>query len=307
MCPLCRVAHKSDREYIWHFFDEGADQGESIDAVRRARGFCDEHIEMLRRIEIEGMNSTLAISTMFADTFPGIVEDLDSLTPDAHFRRAPCPACANRDERLHANAQYLLDELATSPGHRETFEASPGLCFRPSTTDFTAAEQGPLLDAVRRLGGIERWAGEFGLPYVPRISRGVGTRRETSLWDDARIEAAISPLIEELGRWPTKGEFRGAGLSKALAAVYTQGGSAVWQQRFGVEPRAFEGPVPDRRRGIRSSWRPGYATSVTDVRPGRRSRSSRPLAITGSTRLPQGTEESTTGKSAWRSRRVLSA
>lgn len=129
MCPLCRVAHKADREYIWHFFDEGADQGESIDAVRHACGFCGEHIEMLRRVEMEGMKSTLAISTMFADTLAGIVEDLLALAPEARFRRAPCPACANRDERLRANAQYLIDELATSPGHRETFEASPGLCF----------------------------------------------------------------------------------------------------------------------------------------------------------------------------------
>jgi hypothetical protein len=22
MCPLCRVAHKADREYLWHFFEE---------------------------------------------------------------------------------------------------------------------------------------------------------------------------------------------------------------------------------------------------------------------------------------------
>jgi Family of unknown function (DUF6062) len=129
MCPLCRVAHKADREYIWHFFDEGAQRGESIDAVRGACGFCDEHIEMLRRIDIEGMKSTLAISTMFADAFEGIVEDLESLTSDTRFSRAPCPACANRDERLRANARYLLDVLSTSPGHRETFEASPGLCF----------------------------------------------------------------------------------------------------------------------------------------------------------------------------------
>jgi hypothetical protein len=129
MCPLCRVAHKADREYMWHFFDEGADQGESIDAVRSAFGFCSDHIEMLRRIEMEGMKSTLSISTMFADTLAGIVEDLDSLSTGSSFRRGPCPACANRDERVQANARYLLDELATSPGHRETFESSPGLCF----------------------------------------------------------------------------------------------------------------------------------------------------------------------------------
>ncbi len=129
ICPLCRVAHKADREYIWHFFDEGTDHGDSIDTVRRACGFCDDHVEMLRRIEIDGMKSTLAISTMFADTLAGIVEDLDSLTANDAFRAAPCPACANREERLRANARYLLDELATSPGHRETFEGSCGLCF----------------------------------------------------------------------------------------------------------------------------------------------------------------------------------
>ena len=129
MCPLCRVAHKADREYIWHFFDEGADQRDSIDTVRRACGFCAEHIEMLRRIEVDGMNSTLSLSTLFADSLAGIVEDLDALTPQTRFHRAPCPACASRQRALDANAHYLLDELATSPGHRQTFEESSGLCF----------------------------------------------------------------------------------------------------------------------------------------------------------------------------------
>lgn len=129
MCPLCRVAHKADREYIWHFFDEGSDSGEQIDQVRAAYGFCAEHVEMLRRLEMEGLKSTLAISTMFADTLKGIVADLDQLTPDQPFEPAKCPACANRDERLEVNAGYLLDELATSPGHRSNFESSPGLCF----------------------------------------------------------------------------------------------------------------------------------------------------------------------------------
>jgi hypothetical protein len=129
MCPLCRVAHKADREYIWHFFDEGADQGESIDTVRNAFGVCAEHIEMLRRIDLDGMRSTLAISAMFADVFSGIVDDLASLAPDAPFRPARCPACANRDHQLRTNAGHLVDDLATSPGRRDTFRGSPGLCF----------------------------------------------------------------------------------------------------------------------------------------------------------------------------------
>jgi hypothetical protein len=45
-------------------------------------------------------------------------------------------------------------------------------------------------------------------------------------WTDAAITAAISPLIDALGRWPTKGEFRAVGLTSALAAVYRHGGRA---------------------------------------------------------------------------------
>ncbi len=129
MCPLCRVAHKADREWIWHFYDERSNDMTAIEEVRRAYGLCSEHVEMLRQIDVENMKSTLSISTTFADTFRGIVEDLDTLTPDAAFTPALCPACADRDDYVHNNAVFLLDMLATSPGHRDKFQASPGLCF----------------------------------------------------------------------------------------------------------------------------------------------------------------------------------
>lgn len=129
MCPMCRVKHKADREYIWQFFDEGDRKGESIDELRASCGFCHEHMEMLRRIEVDGMHSTLGISTMFAETFAGIVEDLEVQNLAAPFTRAACPACASRERYLEANASYLLDELATSPGRRDAYESSPGLCF----------------------------------------------------------------------------------------------------------------------------------------------------------------------------------
>ncbi len=128
-CPLCRVAHKADREYIWQFYDERSNDGAVIDGVSRACGFCSEHIEMLRRIDLEKVGSTLAISTMFSDTFAGIATDLSALQADSPFVREPCPACAARDEYLRKNAIYLLDLLATSPRHQEQFESSPGLCF----------------------------------------------------------------------------------------------------------------------------------------------------------------------------------
>ena len=129
MCPLCRVAHKADREYIWHFYDERSNDMDAIDGVRRAFGFCAEHIEMLRRIDVEDMKTTLSISVLFADTFAGIVDQLRQISPDAAFEPARCPACVSRDEYLDRNALYLLDMVATSRGYREEFESSPGLCF----------------------------------------------------------------------------------------------------------------------------------------------------------------------------------
>ena len=129
MCPLCRVAHKADREYIWHFYDERSNDMAAVEEVRRAFGFCAEHMDMLRRIDVEDMKTTLSISVLLADTFAGIVEELEGLSPDAAFEPAQCPACASREGYLHRNALYLLDMLATTAGYRNTFEASAGLCF----------------------------------------------------------------------------------------------------------------------------------------------------------------------------------
>jgi hypothetical protein len=129
MCPLCRVGHKADREYAWHFYDERSNDGAVVDQVSGAFGFCAEHVEMLRRIDMESMQSTLAISTMFADAFAGIAAELGQLAPDDSFHSQRCPACASRDVYLHKNAGYLLDLVATSQEDRRSFEGSPGLCF----------------------------------------------------------------------------------------------------------------------------------------------------------------------------------
>jgi Family of unknown function (DUF6062) len=154
ICPLCRVAHKADREYIWHFFDEGDREAESSDQLRASCGFCGEHVEMLRRIEVDEMKSSLGISTTFAETLAGVVEDLDALSPDDTFRRARCPACVKRDEVVEKNAGYLLDELATAPGRRASFERSPGLCFAHFELTWrstqTASERELLLEVQRR-------------------------------------------------------------------------------------------------------------------------------------------------------------
>ena len=129
MCPMCRVAHKADREYIWHFYDEQSNDMDAIEGVQCAFGFCAEHMEMLRRIDVDDMKTTLSISVLLADTFAGMVEQLQRLSPDQAFEPEQCPACASREAYLRRNAVYLLDMVATTNGYREQFSASSGLCF----------------------------------------------------------------------------------------------------------------------------------------------------------------------------------
>ena len=135
-------------------------------------------------------------------------------------------------------------ELAKFLGDRDAW---------PASGDFEAAGKRQLLNAVRRYGGVARWAKRLGVKRrVPR--RGRRSRRQRSTrptertrWDDARIEAAIAPLVRELGRWPTKTEFQRAGLRPALSAVYDHGGGETWRRRLGVAAKPFDGPLPTRR------------------------------------------------------------
>ena len=130
----------------------------------------------------------------------------------------------------------------------------------PSRGEFEQGGQRSLLSGIAKTGGAQRWAREFGLERAGgRRRTRAGTRSKTKRkerrsepaarrWDDERIELAISPLVKQLGRWPTKSEFRRAGLGAALSAVYDHGGSRRWQRRLGVRPRPLAGPVPDRTR-----------------------------------------------------------
>jgi len=123
----------------------------------------------------------------------------------------------------------------------------------PTAGEFNECGHRQLLTAIRRRGGTEKWRREFALPraaHAPGAPASARSPKQPSArerrWTDQRIEAAIAPLIQELGHWPTKAEFHRAGQSRALSAVYDHGGSARWQKHFGVRPRRPSGPVPDR-------------------------------------------------------------
>jgi hypothetical protein len=130
MCPLCRVAHKLDQEFMWYFFDDYSGEAWALDQLRRARGFCARHADYLKRIEVDGLRSTLGISETYQDTFTGLADQLDRLGSDLEIpSRSPCPACAYRDEEVRKNVGYLLATLDEDKRQRERFAIGPGLCF----------------------------------------------------------------------------------------------------------------------------------------------------------------------------------
>jgi hypothetical protein len=130
ICPMCRVVHKADREYVWHFSEEGFGNIDTMAAMARAHGFCSEHAAMLTKIDLQ-MKSMLGVSTIYAELFGEITEEMNVLgIADAHCREGECPACANRADMLSKNARYLLASLAAPAGTiAEGYPDSPGLCF----------------------------------------------------------------------------------------------------------------------------------------------------------------------------------
>ncbi|HTU78565.1 MAG TPA: hypothetical protein VMF09_07380 [Solirubrobacteraceae bacterium] len=109
----------------------------------------------------------------------------------------------------------------------------------PPAGEFQAAGLGLLREAVKRLGGVEVWAEKFGLA---RPNHSLGSTR---IWDHERLEQSIGPLIRYVGRWPTKSEFRQAGLESALGAVYRHRGIEYWRKHFGL-------PAKPKREAVRA-------------------------------------------------------
>jgi hypothetical protein len=125
-------------------------------------------------------------------------------------------------------------------------ELAPFLASRrmwPSRKEFEAAGLKPLRDALGRTGGIERWSAEFGLA-LPDLRRG-----SHRVFDAERIEVELRRFVGDREDWPTKGEFRRAGLDSLLNAIYRHGGgTAHWADRLGLRRRPDDGHGPPHGR-----------------------------------------------------------
>ena len=128
MCPLCHVAQKLDREYVWYFSDEWSSDEATIEAFAKARGFCAEHAEKLKIVEVLGLRSTIGISDLYLATTELLARDLDNLEDDAWLEHEPCPACEYRGTGVTEHARYLFLELRENSTFRARYEQSSGVC-----------------------------------------------------------------------------------------------------------------------------------------------------------------------------------
>jgi hypothetical protein len=190
VCPLCRVAYKVEGEWMWGFFDEYSGDGDTMARLESARGFCHDHAERLRRLEVEGLRSNLGVSGIYLDIFHALSHRLAELAVEDELEPAgKCPACAVRDDELARNARYLIEEIGSSESSRARFAESDGLCLphfeltwrtakEPSQRELLLDVQRRAVNAVVRdlLENVRKQGHEY---------RGDPDEREASSWQRA--------------------------------------------------------------------------------------------------------------------------
>lgn len=152
VCPLCRASHKLDREYVWGFFDKWSMHETAVEEFARAGGFCAEHAEQYRRIEVDVMRSTIGICDVYLPTLERVCEALPTLADDGRLNRERCPACLYRETGLANNTRYLLSELVEDSDFRDQLARSSGLCLPHFQLAWSSA---PTVEQRDQLRGVQ--------------------------------------------------------------------------------------------------------------------------------------------------------
>jgi hypothetical protein len=139
----------------------------------------------------------------------------------------------------------------------ELSEFLEGSCDWPSRIEFERDGRKPLRDAIGRLGGVERWAAEFGLPLRGLKS---GSKR---VWTPERIELELSKVLNGHDTWPPRRELE-RGKVGLVGAIYRGAGADYWARRMGVQK-----PTPSRSSGPRIWTDERIRTELEDFCRGR--------------------------------------
>ena len=101
----------------------------------------------------------------------------------------------------------------------------------PTAGDFRRAHRLMLYIALKRYGGRERWAAEFGRKLSWR------QRDTTTFWTEARIEQALRSLADEASTFPTRKQMATAGYRGLYSAVGPTSSRVQWAERLGLSLR----------------------------------------------------------------------
>lgn len=111
----------------------------------------------------------------------------------------------------------------------------------PTYEQFIEGGAKGLREALARIGGVEKWATEMGLPGGDRARGGV------KKWTDETIRAKLAEFFGDRTTWPTHREFDEAGLHALYEALRHYGGVERWAKEMNVV-RRFERPAHFRPR-----------------------------------------------------------
>jgi hypothetical protein len=100
----------------------------------------------------------------------------------------------------------------------------------PTQAEFQHAAQRPLYDAIRRAGVREQLAADLDLRLAP------GRQRIAGYWTEPKIDGALREFLRGRDTWPSRGEFRAAGLGTLAEVIDASGRRKWWARRHGVKP-----------------------------------------------------------------------
>lgn len=100
----------------------------------------------------------------------------------------------------------------------------------PRYPEFQSAGRARLHAQMMRWGGPYYWAHRFGLEIPPRFV----------VWNETRVHDALAPFLCHRKRWPSREEFKAAGLLPLRLALNVHGGISHWAEVFGLHYTATQ-------------------------------------------------------------------
>lgn len=135
-CPVCRLTSDSVHHYLFSLTYEYVNKPPTHEAIRAARGFCNEHGWHV----IQEFNNTgLGVAVLYSGLLRNLLKDMGEVEPNGGRRqvasaasalqpRADCPACTHQatvEDHLLRNLLQHMNQDDFAAGFRD----SAGLCL----------------------------------------------------------------------------------------------------------------------------------------------------------------------------------